>query len=68
MIYIARDKDGMLNAFKDKPIREGFRWHWDYDINKSCCWRPLNENGFPELKWEDEPKEVDELYFGIYLW
>ena len=66
--WVAREKDGSLNVFKDKPIRDNGQWHWDYDVNKSCCWRPINDDAFPELTWEDEPLEIDELYFGIYLW
>ena len=63
--WVAREKDGSINVFKDKPIRDNDQWH---DINKSCCWRPINDDAFPDLKWEDEPLEIDDLYFGIYLW
>lgn len=63
--WVAREKDGSINVFKDKPIRNNGQW---YDINKSCYWRPINDDAFPKLKWEDEPLEIDDLYFGIYLW
>lgn len=67
-MFVARNKNGQINVFKDKPIRLEEEWHWDYDINKSSSWRPINDTAFPELKWEDEPIEIDDLYFGLQLW
>lgn len=64
-MWIARDKDGRLNAFCAKPYRNGDEWMID-NLNG---WYQLvvfnaeteqyeEEPGFEELKWEDEPKEV----------
>ena len=68
MIYIARDSNGDLNAFKRKPVRNGGFWYLE-DID-SFYWRPLSDHSkeFIDLKWNDDPIEVDDLYFGIELW
>ena len=65
-MWAARNKDGSMNVFRGKPIRIENEWVWDLDRSKTCGWRPVNDDAFPELKWEDEPIEIDDLYFGIY--
>lgn len=53
-IWIARDKDGSLNAFESRPERDfdglGVWYPSDDTLNTS-----LHSNWFPELQWEDEP-------------
>ena len=52
-MYVARDKNGMLFLFKIKPVRMGDIWSWDeYSY-------VLDYDMFPNLKWEDEPLEVN---------
>ena len=57
--WVARDsrEDGLLGLglivhFK-KPTRQGDAW------SSETIWMHLPWNLFPELKWEDEPKEVE---------
>lgn len=55
-MWIARDKDGILNLFKEKPNKERYRWYSDR-IQPDMY---LNRLLFPEVKWEDEePTEVE---------
>ena len=63
-MWIARDKDGTLKLFSEKPHRIdndddmwlSFVW---YPKNVHTCKRMhLNSSEFPNLKWEDEPMEV----------
>ena len=52
--WIARDTDGWVTIFEEKPIR-------DKEIG---CWNPIPGSrheelcyvDFPQVKWEDEPK------------
>ena len=53
-LWVARDKNGFLFVYEDKPTR--------WDIRKEWIGRFLNSiknSYFPELKWEDEPIEVE---------
>lgn len=58
-MWIARDKDGDLFLYGDKP----YKYHngWRTDIDKKMfviTWIPPYM--FPEVKWEDEePTEVE---------
>ena len=54
-LWVARDWVGMLYAYFNKPIRDTFWKEWDSDkvsLN-------IDDLFFPELKWEDEPIEVE---------
>lgn len=59
--WVARDQDGYISLFKDKPIRDtcdkddipyGF---WD-DVDGNCIDLPITL--FPDLTWESEPIKV----------
>ena len=53
-LWVARDWDGMLYAYFNKPIRDTFWKEWDSDkVSLS-----IDDLFFPELKWEDEPIEI----------
>ena len=60
--YVARDKNGSLWVYLNKPIRRGNTF--DYDISKGLSTLEsleksgLNPIDFNNLKWEDEPVEV----------
>lgn len=62
-MWIARDKDGYLTLFITiKPIRvEDKRWSGNEHNSFTAFedWAALPEEWFPNLKWEDEPIEVD---------
>ena len=63
-MWIARDKDKKLYLFTTKPRRVsewGEWWSVDSPQNYNCselC-EGLSEGLFPDLRWEDEPIEVD---------
>lgn len=46
---------GMLFAYFNKPIRYTVWKEWDSDKVSLC----IDDSFFPELKWEDEPLEVE---------
>ena len=53
-LWVARDKNGFLLAYEDKPER--------CDNKKEWIWRffsSMKNSYFQELKWEDEPIEVE---------
>lgn len=53
-IWIARDKNGLLYAYKDKPVRDERTW----TCQDSDLWYQLDESWFPCLNWEDDPIEL----------
>lgn len=55
-LYVARDKSGELFAYNSKPKRECYLGFWFSDLN---CAGSISGNFFPELKWQDEPIEVE---------
>ena len=53
-LWVARDKNGFLFAYEDKPKR--------CDNQKEWIWRflfSMKNSFFPELTWKDEPIEVE---------
>lgn len=54
-MWVARDKDGTLIMFHEKPIRRIDYWG-PSDDNEVFT---ITEGLFPNLKWEDEPLEVE---------
>ena len=54
-LWVARDWVGMLYAYFNKPIRDTVWKEWDSDkVSLS-----IDDSFLPELKWEDEPIEVE---------
>ena len=52
-LWAARDKDGKLFLYRDKPIKDKFVW---YSPGFSLV---LASASFPEIKWsDDEPTRV----------
>ena len=52
-MWIARDADGSLWLFEEKPYKDKYVWY-----NDSTNYR-INERLFPEVKWSDkEPREL----------
>lgn len=66
-MWVARDKDGYLSLFTDKPPRRGKdigfhseRWYYDTaSISEFTDSMKLNPKLFPDLTWNDEPVEVE---------
>lgn len=58
-LYVARDKDGSLNLFYERPPYEVINHGIAGWANDSDWWGvPLNKNRFPELTFENSPLEV----------
>ena len=55
-LWVARDKRGELFLYKNKPILDCDFGIWFSDLD---CMGTISKNLFPELKWEDEPIEVE---------
>ena len=56
IMWIARDFDGSLWLYSDKPYKDDFRWR--LPIGNGCC-QSLLDYLFPEIRWEDEePREL----------
>lgn len=49
--WVARDKDGSLYAYEDKPILCHIEWI-------GLLLSSMENSFFPDLTWEDEPLEV----------
>ena len=59
-MWIARDEDGSLRIYNDEPIRSCIDDKWTIDFSKTLydeC-MAIDDDLFPELKWEDEPLEI----------
>lgn len=61
MMYVARNKDGWLHLWTNIPRPpermvhgEIGKWHFSIDFGHH-----IPGNLFPQLKWEDEPLEVE---------
>ena len=52
--WVARDKNGFLFVYEDKPTRCDIRKEWF-----GLFFSSMKNSYFPELKWEDEPIEVE---------
>lgn len=63
-MWIARDKDGTLILFNNKPIKDEESGIW-ITINEDQSlidqqWHIIKKEWFPEVKWEDNmPIEVE---------
>ena len=55
-LWVARDKSGELFAYDSKPKLECYLGFWYSDLN---CIGSISVNFLPELKWKDEPIEVE---------
>lgn len=57
-MWVARDKDGELVLYKGKPVRSHSKDKW---VSFGVNWEnfTIDESLFPDLKWEDEPIEVE---------
>ena len=53
-LWVARDKNGFIFAYEDKPTRWDNQKEWIGRLLSS-----IKNSYFPELKWEDEPIEVE---------
>lgn len=52
-MYVARDKNGRIFVYENKPRRYGNIW-----VNVGGSYIPIGKDMFPNLKWEDEPLKV----------
>lgn len=61
--WVARDKDGNLFAYNDKPTRCDNQKEWFAEKFLFS----MENSFFPELTWEDEPLEVELRPTTTYL-
>ena len=55
--WVARDEDGELYLYTEKPRKDGDLWN--VDIINSSCLMELRSALFPEVQWsDDEPTRV----------
>lgn len=54
-MYIARNRNGELSIFEEKPVKTSYVW-----VSDKGAWDILsNDSNFQEVKWEDEePREL----------
>lgn len=57
-MWVARDKNGALYLYEHKPTGKYGSW-FDLEADDADFLIRLDDSRFPELKWEDEPIEVD---------
>lgn len=57
-MWIARNKNGSLFVYRQKPKKKKNKWVPPYMGFAPTCLR-INNSVFPEVKWEDdEPREL----------
>ncbi len=53
-LWIARNRNGTLYLFRNKPIKQSIFW-----CSKAAGTMKINSELFPDVKWEDEePTQV----------
>ena len=55
-LWVARDKRGVLFLYKTKPILDCDFGIWFTNLD---CMGMISKDLLPELKWKDEPIEVE---------
>ncbi len=55
-MWVARDMDGSLWSYQNKPERIEFCW--GVSLGSDCA-RKMQDGLLSNLKWEDEPIEVE---------
>ena len=58
-LWIARDKDGTLSLFKYRPINYADRCWILHEEVEYGNYIELNSEDFPEITWENSPKEFE---------
>ena len=53
-LWVARDKNGFLFAYEDKPTRCDNKKEWSGQF-----FSPMQNSYFPNLTWKDKPIEVE---------
>lgn len=73
-MFVVRDKTNMLCGYKEKPTLDKDKGEWNNlnDSDDGCCLSSCKfdnyvdvPTGFEELKWDDEPREVDLYDIGM---
>lgn len=56
--WIARDFDGSLYHYSEKPLRDENNDQWATP-NSEVSYGELPPKMFPEITWDDEPRKVE---------
>ena len=54
-MWIARDENGNLWVYENKPIRKSHTFH---PLEMEETWTIINKDQYPEVTWENSPKEL----------
>ena len=58
--WIAREQDGSLWAYANKPILTKYGWRVDYGVKcDSDLLKQLHESYFPQITFENSPQQVE---------
>lgn len=57
-IWIARDKDGTLCIFREKPTLDVCYW-FDHSLGNNGCIAELLKTDFQEVTFENSPQEIE---------
>ena len=57
-LWIARDKDGTLCLFREKPTLDVYYW-FDNSLGMTGCIAELLKTDFPEVTFENSPQKVE---------
>lgn len=58
IMWIARDSNGDLNVYEEKPIRSKDYFGILTKGNSFVAYLGINSDSFPEVTWENSPKEL----------
>ena len=53
-MYIARDKDGDLYLYRERPVKHDKKENWQPCSDNPHDFYKLDSSLFPEVKWEDD--------------
>ena len=57
-IWIARDEDGSIGLYHEKPIKKSHRFEEAEDGYMKGWIGYLDDDEYPEVTWENSPKEL----------
>lgn len=57
-MWIARDRNGDLNVYEKKPVRLKDYFGISAKENGFVAYLGINSDSFPEVTWENSPKEL----------
>lgn len=56
--FVARDEDGFISVYQNKPTRDEYDCHGFWHDDNSGSHIDLPTDSFPSVTWQNEPKRV----------